>query len=411
MVTVTPSGGTFSAPITLQRGRNQITVVAEGADGGTNAKQVAVVSFGTRVGGLTDPAGDDNGPGTYTYPTNSAFAKGGFDLTALDVFIDGDDAIFVAKIAGDIVNPWGGDEISHQRFNVYLGNGQTTTAHALPGTNLDTAGGWDVAVVGDGRFDSAGTYAPGATAPTVHGDMLAVAETHQIAVVVPRAALAGIDLQTARYGVAMFGNGEAGEGLGYIRPVYDGAYWNNPPEGFSWIKEYRFGGGAGVWDDTPAHDTDTRDPNAIDVIVGCDQTQAQVLDWRALSPARLPMLRLDQPAACTSTPGTVGGTVPATLSLSLGAPAAFGPFTPGADRTYDATTTATVTSSAGDATLSVTDPSATAPGRLVNGSFALDEPLQARAASAGGTGSSAFAPLSPTSAPLTLLTLHEPDRQ
>ena len=137
-------------------------------------KQVAVVSFGTRVGGLTDPAGDDNGPGTYTYPTNPAFARGGFDLTALDVFTDGDDAIFVAKIAGEIVNPWGGDEISHQRFNVYLGNGQTATAHALPAPTSTPPAGWDVAVVGDGRFDSAGTYAPGATSPTVRGDMLAV---------------------------------------------------------------------------------------------------------------------------------------------------------------------------------------------------------------------------------------------
>ena len=29
------------------------------------------------------------------------------------------------------------------------------------------------------------------------------------------------------------------------------------------------------------------------------------------------------------TPGSVGGTVPATLALTLGAPATFGPFTPG----------------------------------------------------------------------------------
>ncbi len=362
IVTVTPSGGAFSVPVTLQRGRNQITVVAEGADGGTNMRQVTVVSFGTRVGGLSDPAGDDNGPGTYTYPTNSAFARGGFDLTGLSVFTDGDDALFVATIAGPVVNPWGGDEISHQRFNVYLGRGSGAPAHALPGTNLDTAGGWDVAVVGDGRFDSAGTYAPGATSPTVGGDMLAVPETRQIAVVVPRSALGGIDLATARYGIAMFGNGEAGEGIGYIRPVYDGAYWNDPPEGFGWIKEYRFGGGAGVWTSEPSHDSDTRDANAIDVIVGCDQTQAQVLDWRVSSPVQLPMLRLDAPAACTSTPGTVGGTVPPTLSLSLGAPATFGAFSPGVDRSYDATTTANVVSSAGDATLAVTDAGSTATG-------------------------------------------------
>ena len=235
--------------------------------------------------------------------------------------------------------------------------------------------------------------------------MLAVPETHQIAVVVPRSALGGIDLRTARYGIAMFGNGEAGEGIGYIRPVYDGEYWNHPPEGFGWIKEYRFGGGAGLWNDTPSHDSDTRDPNAIDVIVACNQTQAQVLDWRAGSPVRLPMLRLNEPAACTNTPGDVSGSVPPTLSLSLGPPAAFGAFTPGTGRDYDATTTATVSSSAGDATLSVTDPSSTATGRLVNGQHALDEPLQVRASSLRGTGDSAFAPLSAIAgSPLALLT-------
>jgi len=75
----------------------------------------------------------------------------------------------------------------------------------------------------------------------------------------------------------------------------------------------------------------------------------------------------------------VGGDVPATLSLSLGAPASFGAFTPGVQRDYDASTSAVVVSTAGDATLSVVDPGATAPGHLVNGAFTLPEALQARA--------------------------------
>ena len=58
----------------------------------------------------------------------------------------------------------------------------------------------------------------------------------------------------------------------------------------------------------------------------------------------------------TTAPGDVGGSVPATLSLSLGAPASFGAFTPGVARTYDASTTANVISTAGDAALSVADP-------------------------------------------------------
>ncbi len=49
--------------------------------------------------------------------------------------------------------------------------------------------------------------------------------------------------------------------------------------------------------------------------------------------------------------------MPATLSLTLGAPVSFGAFTPGVARTYAASTTANVISTAGDATLSVVDPS------------------------------------------------------
>ncbi len=69
--------------------------------------------------------------------------------------------------------------------------------------------------------------------------------------------------------------------------------------------------------------------------------------------------------------GGAGGTVPATLSLTLGAPASFGAFTPGVAKDYTATTTANVISTAGDAQLAVSDP-----GHLTNGAFSLPEPLQ-----------------------------------
>ncbi len=75
-------------------------------------------------------------------------------------------------------------------------------------------------------------------------------------------------------------------------------------------------------------------------------------------------------------PAAVGGTVPATLSLTLGASASFGTFVPGVARDYTATVAGTVTSTAGSATLTVSDPSTFAPGRLVNGSFALPQALR-----------------------------------
>jgi beta-glucosidase len=84
--------------------------------------------------------------------------------------------------------------------------------------------------------------------------------------------------------------------------------------------------------------------------------------------------------------GQVGGSVPATLSLTLGPPATFGTFTPGVAADYSAATTANVISTAGDALLSVSDPSPTATGHLVNGAFSLPSPLQARATKADTTG-------------------------
>ncbi|WP_053227872.1 LVIVD repeat-containing protein [Solirubrobacter soli] len=104
--------------------------------------------------------------------------------------------------------------------------------------------------------------------------------------------------------------------------------------------------------------------------------------------------------------GTAGGSVPATLSLSLGASApSFGAFTPGIAKTYTAAGTANVVSSAGDALLSVADPSTNVPGRLVNGTFSLAAPLKASASSPAGTA----APEGTVSgAPLNLLTYNGP---
>jgi hypothetical protein len=88
----------------------------------------------------------------------------------------------------------------------------------------------------------------------------------------------------------------------------------------------------------------------------------------------------------------VGGTVPATLALTLGPAPSFGAFTPGLEATYSAQTTADVLSTAGDATLTVSDPDTAHPGHLVNGAYFLAQPLQMRATKADTTGT-AFNPI------------------
>jgi alpha-L-rhamnosidase len=96
-----------------------------------------------------------------------------------------------------------------------------------------------------------------------------------------------------------------------------------------------------------------------------------------------------------SVSGEVSGNVPATLALGLAGPAQLGSFQPGVTRDYTTSLPATVTSSAGDAALSVHDPSATAPGHLLNGAIALAQPLQV---AAGG----ALAPVGGASDPTPL---------
>ncbi len=93
--------------------------------------------------------------------------------------------------------------------------------------------------------------------------------------------------------------------------------------------------------------------------------------------------------------GSVGGTVPATLQLSIPAGGSFGAFTPGVAATYTTALGATVTSTAGDARLTVTDTdtAAATSGKLVNGTYTLTNPLTMRAVGLGDTPLPAYTPL------------------
>jgi hypothetical protein len=72
---------------------------------------------------------------------------------------------------------------------------------------------------------------------------------------------------------------------------------------------------------------------------------------------------------------------------------------------YTASTTANVISTAGDAALSVVDPSSNAPGHLVNGTFSLPSALKAGASSPAGVATPAGAV---SGSPLTLETWSKP---
>ncbi len=99
----------------------------------------------------------------------------------------------------------------------------------------------------------------------------------------------------------------------------------------------------------------------------------------------------------------MSGNVNPTLSLTVNGAAVFAPMIPGVANDYLASVGATVTSTAGNATLSVADPSSVATGYLVNESRPLATPLNVMATNAAQP-TSVFAPVTGSANPLTLLT-------
>jgi PKD repeat protein len=106
----------------------------------------------------------------------------------------------------------------------------------------------------------------------------------------------------------------------------------------------------------------------------------------------------------TNQPGDVMATVPSLLSLSIAQNASLGAVTPGIAKDYTTSVTGLITSTSGSAALTVSDPSSTATGRLVNETYALTQPLQVQAGDATHA-AGPFGPVGGTANPLTILSL------
>jgi len=109
---------------------------------------------GTVLADITDPEGDDHGPGTYTYPTDKVFKPGVFDLLRFRMLEQTDGYVmeFYFKDLGG--NPWNAPNgFSLQIIEVYLDfkDGGNSSAIKMfpdgPGSNvnLDPDHPWDVA--------------------------------------------------------------------------------------------------------------------------------------------------------------------------------------------------------------------------------------------------------------------------
>ncbi len=142
-VTTTADGtGAFTATVPVGFGANVITVTATTATG-TGVARTSVV--GDLVGGVTvldtaDPANDDNGPGTYAYPTSSNFTAGSFDITRFQVLTK--DGVVYLRTTVRQLTPTFGNTIGAQLLDVFVhttGAATTSTAAPFPSRNYTIA--------------------------------------------------------------------------------------------------------------------------------------------------------------------------------------------------------------------------------------------------------------------------------
>ena len=133
IVSTTADGsGNWSLSLPVSFGSSTITVTAT-RGGSTGYAQVSVSSTlvpGKTVFSTTDPTGDDNGPGTYGYPTSGDFVAGSFDLTGMRIN-QTDSDVFITVTFRTLV-PTFGNAFGAQMLDLYVHNPAVTTTSTAP---------------------------------------------------------------------------------------------------------------------------------------------------------------------------------------------------------------------------------------------------------------------------------------
>lgn len=119
--TTADRGGHFSVEVPTPFGTSVLTAGATSPGRRTGYAQLTVVSDridGTTVLDVSDPDGDDDGPGTYVYPTAGDFKPGAYDLQRFQV-IDAGDTVYLRARLRDLT-PTFGSALGAQLLDVFV---------------------------------------------------------------------------------------------------------------------------------------------------------------------------------------------------------------------------------------------------------------------------------------------------
>ncbi len=187
----------------------------------------------TSVLTIQDLEGDDYGPGTYTYPTDTVFEPQVFDINTFQVSYNDTYVLFDFTFFGPITNPWGSSiDLSLQTMDVYVdtdpGSG-TGSRILLPGRNLglEEGNGWDVAVWAEGWYPEVLT--PDATsgeAMNTNTEMKILVDpaTNKVTIRIPRSVFGDSSPETWAYAAMVLSqDGYPSTGVWRVRDVNESA--------------------------------------------------------------------------------------------------------------------------------------------------------------------------------------------
>ncbi|NIM93532.1 MAG: glycoside hydrolase [Anaerolineales bacterium] len=203
---------------------------------------------------LEDPPNDDIGPGTYTYPLDTVFRPGVFDMLGFTAGYDDEDLIFRVQFRGPVINEWGSPNgLSIQTIDLYIDvdGPENGDRMLLPGRNaaLTEDFGWDYAVWAEGW--TPGVYTPGTQGPVQIDSGFTIVTNpgkQRVTIRVPRNLIPG-DPSTWSYTVAIGSQeGYPSAGVWRLRDVLPVA------------EQWRIGGGL----------VDTNHTRLIDILVPID---------------------------------------------------------------------------------------------------------------------------------------------
>ncbi len=265
--------GSFSVDITAAAGTNVLVVSSTAPNGGTAQTVRSVVNDvvnGTLIYSTDDPTGDDNGPGTYAYPTAGDFHAGAFDLTKFQVYDTGTTVTFRVQTAD--LTPTFGSTNGAQLVDVYVsqpGAASTSTASSYPGMNYTVTPAWSRLVEAQGFPGSKFLNAAGNSAGAI--SVSANAVSRYITFSVDKAALGGTPASGWSFTVTLTGQ--------------DGTHGFDQTRGFSSTPgQYSFGVCASG-NPSPLCSADPNTvPKVMDTIPPAGVTQSDELNYTLHSP-------------------------------------------------------------------------------------------------------------------------------